>query len=80
MNENEKCELTELNFWLFLMSPTAPRSWFKSYYFITWVIGSIAALVGLPVTAIVTRGDTVKVCFNFFFERVVLFHERGAQD
>lgn len=30
----------------------------------TWGVGSIAAIVGLPVTAIVTRHDTLKVCFN----------------
>lgn len=47
------------------MSPTAPRSWFRSNYFITWAIGSVIALAGLPVTAIVTRHDPLKVCSPF---------------
>lgn len=53
----------ELNFWLFLMSPNAPRSWFRSTYFVTWAFGSILAIAGLPITAIVTRGDPLKVDF-----------------
>ncbi|KAF8304363.1 hypothetical protein DL93DRAFT_2038923, partial [Clavulina sp. PMI_390] len=59
--------LEELNFWLFLMSPSAPRSWFRSVYFFTWITGSIAAIVGLPVTAVVTRHDPTKSEAWIFF-------------
>lgn len=58
---------TELNFWLFLMSPNAPRSWFQSNYFITWATGSILALAGLPITAVLTRSDPLKSEAWIFF-------------
>ncbi|KAF9018639.1 hypothetical protein BDZ89DRAFT_1209861 [Hymenopellis radicata] len=54
--------LEELCFWLFLVtSQTSPnQNWFKSVYFRTWVVGSIVAVVYMPLVTIFTREDPLK--------------------
>ncbi|KAJ7826921.1 hypothetical protein B0H14DRAFT_3722126 [Mycena olivaceomarginata] len=53
--------LEELCFWLFLVnSGSAQQDWFRSWYFRTWIFGSIIALVYMPLLAILTRNDPVK--------------------
>lgn len=50
--------LEELNFWIFLIHQgPSRRSWFRSWEFLTWVVGSICALITLPLTAGLTRHD-----------------------
>jgi hypothetical protein len=53
--------LEELCFWLFLLNASSiERSWFKSPYFKTWVVGSILAILYMPMIAIFTRSDPLK--------------------
>jgi len=53
--------LEELCFWLFLVnSGSVQQDWFRSWYFRTWVFGSIVALVYMPVLTILTHSDPVK--------------------
>ncbi|KAF8918416.1 hypothetical protein CPB85DRAFT_1281988 [Mucidula mucida] len=54
--------LEELCFWLFLVtSQTSPnQNWFKSVYFRTWVVGSVVAIVYMPLVTIFTRQDSLK--------------------
>jgi len=53
--------LEELCFWLFLINATAiERNWFQSPYFKTWVIGSIVALIYMPMITIFTRANPLK--------------------
>ncbi|KAG9083347.1 hypothetical protein FRC07_013937, partial [Ceratobasidium sp. 392] len=53
--------LEELCFWLFLINVGAAQtSWFRSVHFKSWVAGSLAAVVGLPLLAVFTRDDPLK--------------------
>ncbi|QRW12979.1 transmembrane protein [Ceratobasidium sp. AG-Ba] len=53
--------LEELCFWLFLINVGAAQtSWFRSIHFKCWVVGSLAAVVGLPVLAVFTRDNPLK--------------------
>ena len=54
--------LEELCFWLFLTT-VAPlqQSWFSSYHFYGWVGGSTVAVIAMPLVAILTRNDGLKV-------------------
>lgn len=56
--------IVELNFWFFLMALDAPSNWFRSNYFLAWMIGSVMALVCMPTVAIASHGDPVKVCHS----------------
>ncbi|KDQ20257.1 hypothetical protein BOTBODRAFT_27673 [Botryobasidium botryosum FD-172 SS1] len=50
--------LEELNFWLFLLNQGPnQKSWFHSYYFKSWVIGSLLAVLGIPAVTIATRSN-----------------------
>ena len=53
---------TELCFWLFVLNagPTQ-KDWFNSMYFKTWVAGSVTAILYMPLVAIFTRADPLKV-------------------
>ncbi|KAF8515325.1 hypothetical protein BU17DRAFT_25078, partial [Hysterangium stoloniferum] len=53
--------LEELTFWLFLLhqGPTR-RTWFSSFEFRVWAIGSCIAMIGLPATAVLTRNDPLR--------------------
>ncbi|KAG8708342.1 hypothetical protein FRC09_001306, partial [Ceratobasidium sp. 395] len=53
--------LEELCFWLFLINVGAAQtSWFRSVHFKSWVAGSLAAVVGLPLLAVFMRDDPLK--------------------
>lgn len=53
--------LEELCFWLFLVNAgSAQQDWFRSLYFRTWVIGSICAVVYMPLVTIFTHDDPLK--------------------
>ncbi|KAG9079744.1 hypothetical protein FRC06_007520 [Ceratobasidium sp. 370] len=63
--------LEELCFWLFLINVGAAQtSWFRSVHFKCWVVGSLSAVIGLPVLAVFMRADPLKiirVVFRFMF-------------
>ncbi|KAF8806628.1 hypothetical protein BYT27DRAFT_7224369 [Phlegmacium glaucopus] len=53
--------LYKLCFWLFLINASSvERSWFQSPYFKTWVVGSIVAILYMPLISILTRSDPLK--------------------
>jgi len=53
--------LEELCFWLFLINATAiERNWFRSPYFKTWVVGSVVAILYMPLITIFTRANPLK--------------------
>jgi len=53
--------LEELCFWLYLVNSTSRnQDWFKSLYFKTWMIGSLAAVIYMPLVTIFTRQDPLK--------------------
>jgi len=48
--------LEELTFWLFMLHQAPGKDhWFSSWEYLFWYLGSILALVGLPMTALMTR-------------------------
>ncbi|TEB37614.1 hypothetical protein FA13DRAFT_1726725 [Coprinellus micaceus] len=50
--------LEELCFWLFLVnSGSSQQDWFGSYYFKTWGVGSVIAVLYMPLVTIFTRKD-----------------------
>ncbi|KDR75588.1 hypothetical protein GALMADRAFT_248075 [Galerina marginata CBS 339.88] len=50
--------LEELAFWLFLLHQgPGKRDWFDSLEFRGWYMGSIIAIIGMPLTTLVKRGD-----------------------
>ena len=52
----------ELCFWLFLVNAgSVQQDWFRSLYFKTWVIGSVAAVIYMPIVTIFTRSNPLKV-------------------
>ncbi|THV06673.1 hypothetical protein K435DRAFT_710834 [Dendrothele bispora CBS 962.96] len=53
--------LEELCFWLFLVNAgSGQEDWFKSRYFKIWVVGSIVAVVYMPLTAAMTRDNVIR--------------------
>ncbi|KAH7878817.1 uncharacterized protein C8R40DRAFT_1036911 [Lentinula edodes] len=58
--------LQELCFWLFLVSADADRNhWFSSHYFKAWIMGSIFAILYMPIIAICTRENALKATCTF---------------
>ncbi|KAI9441805.1 hypothetical protein H4582DRAFT_1413270 [Lactarius indigo] len=53
--------LEELCFWLFVVNagPTQ-KDWFRSLYFKTWIVGSVIAILYMPLVTILTRHDPLK--------------------
>jgi hypothetical protein len=50
--------LEELCFWLFLVNAgSAQQNWFRSPYFKVWVLGSVAAVLYMPLVTIFTRSN-----------------------
>ncbi|KAF8911566.1 hypothetical protein CPB84DRAFT_1671675 [Gymnopilus junonius] len=50
--------LEELSFWLFLMNQgPGKRDWFDSWEFRIWYLGSIIAVLGMPLTTLVSRKE-----------------------
>ncbi|KAI0327911.1 hypothetical protein GY45DRAFT_1338468 [Cubamyces sp. BRFM 1775] len=48
--------LEELAFWLYLLHQNPNKeAWFSSWEYRLWYMGSLVALIGLPLTAVVTR-------------------------
>ncbi|KAF6761188.1 hypothetical protein DFP72DRAFT_880367, partial [Ephemerocybe angulata] len=48
--------LEELTFWLFLLHQgPGKRDWFHCWEFRTWYLGSSIAVLGMPITALITR-------------------------
>ncbi|KAJ8469986.1 hypothetical protein ONZ45_g16704 [Pleurotus djamor] len=59
--------LEELTFWLFLLHQgPKQRDWFHSLEFKTWCLGSLTALVGMPVTTIIAR-QNMDTCQAWIF-------------
>ena len=53
--------LEELCFWLFLLNAgSAGQDWFHSLYFRTWAVGSVIAVLYMPLVTIFTRADVLK--------------------
>ncbi|KAI0043116.1 hypothetical protein FA95DRAFT_1563648 [Auriscalpium vulgare] len=53
--------LEELCFWLFVVNAgSAQRDWFRSLYFKTWLVGSVVAILYVPLVTIFTRSDPLK--------------------
>ncbi|EMD32945.1 hypothetical protein CERSUDRAFT_118372 [Gelatoporia subvermispora B] len=53
--------LEELCFWLFLVNAgSVQQDWFRSLYFKTWIIGSVVAVIYMPLVTIFTRSDPLK--------------------
>ncbi|KAJ7133688.1 hypothetical protein C8R43DRAFT_643074 [Mycena crocata] len=53
--------LEELCFWLFLVnSGSVQQDWFRSWYFRTWIVGAVTALIYMPLLTILTRNDPLK--------------------
>jgi len=59
--------LEELCFWLFLVNAnTGQQDWFRSYYFKTWIVGSIIAVIYMPLVTIFTRENPLRAeAFTF---------------
>lgn len=52
--------LEELTFWLFMLNQGPSKSqWFSSYEYKVWFFGSFISVLGLPLTALITRNDLV---------------------
>ncbi|KAH9058245.1 hypothetical protein EDB87DRAFT_1685564 [Lactarius vividus] len=53
--------LEELCFWLFVVNAgPMQKDWFRSLYFKTWIVGSIIAIIYMPLVTILTRDDPLK--------------------
>ncbi|EIM80847.1 uncharacterized protein STEHIDRAFT_30172, partial [Stereum hirsutum FP-91666 SS1] len=53
--------LEELCFWLFVVNAGAvQRDWFRSRYFKTWAMGSVVAVLYMPLVTIFTRSDPLR--------------------
>ncbi|KAJ7286884.1 hypothetical protein C8J57DRAFT_573153 [Mycena rebaudengoi] len=59
--------LEELTFWLFLLHQgPRKREWFHSWEFRTWYLGSLIAVLGMPLTALMKRKN-VETCLLWIF-------------
>lgn len=59
--------LEELTFWLFLLHQgPSQRNWFHSWEFRAWYIGSMIAVLGMPLTVLVRRG-VLETCMAWIF-------------
>ena len=64
MDNLTECHV-ELCFWLFLVNASAShQNWFNSLYFKLWVVGSVFAITYMPLVAILTRSDPLKVSYH----------------
>lgn len=53
--------LEELCFWLFVLNAgPMQKDWFRSLYFKTWIVGSVVAILYMPLVTICTRSDPLK--------------------
>jgi hypothetical protein len=59
--------LESLCFLIFLLNAgSGVQVWFRSWYFKAWAVGSFVSLVSLPLIAILTRSDPLKVFYESF--------------
>jgi len=59
--------LEELTFWLFLLHQgPSKREWFHCWEFRTWYIGSLIAILGLPLTTLIKRHN-IETCEAWIF-------------
>ncbi|KAJ7478607.1 hypothetical protein B0H11DRAFT_1279069 [Mycena galericulata] len=59
--------LEELTFWLFLLHQgPRKREWFHSWEFRAWYLGSLTAILGLPLTTLIKRND-LETCLPWIF-------------
>ncbi|EJF60713.1 hypothetical protein DICSQDRAFT_155625 [Dichomitus squalens LYAD-421 SS1] len=59
--------LEELAFWLYLLHQNPNKeAWFSSWEYRFWYIGSICAIVGMPLTALITRNN-LETCDAYIF-------------
>ncbi|KZT27140.1 hypothetical protein NEOLEDRAFT_1240446 [Neolentinus lepideus HHB14362 ss-1] len=59
--------LEELSFWIFLLRQgPARRDWFTSSEFRAWYLGSVAAIIGLPLVTLVSRTN-LETCEAWIF-------------
>ncbi|KAJ3981418.1 hypothetical protein F5890DRAFT_1376594, partial [Lentinula detonsa] len=59
--------LEELTFWMFLLHQGPhKRDWFKSWEFRVWYLGSVIAILGMPLTVIIKRAN-LDLCFAWIF-------------
>ncbi|TFK44980.1 hypothetical protein BDQ12DRAFT_673903 [Crucibulum laeve] len=59
--------LEELTFWLFLLHQgPGKREWFYSWEFRTWYLGSMIAVLGMPLTTLITRRQ-LETCQAYMF-------------
>jgi hypothetical protein len=41
------------------------KDWFRSLYFKAWIVGSVVAILYMPLVTICTRSDPLKVRWHF---------------
>ncbi|THH29039.1 hypothetical protein EUX98_g5150 [Antrodiella citrinella] len=59
--------LEELAFWLYLLHQNAHKAeWFSSWEYRLWYFGSVVAIVGLPLTTLITRRN-LETCDAYIF-------------
>ena len=59
---NSVSHLEELMFWMYIVNSGPSHSeWFNSTYFKSWAVGSGCALLYVPLAAIFTREDPIRV-------------------
>lgn len=59
--------LEELAFWLYLLHQKPEKeSWFSSWEYRLWYLGSMVAIIGMPLTALVTRQNVI-TCDAYIF-------------
>ncbi|TFK90261.1 hypothetical protein K466DRAFT_485113 [Polyporus arcularius HHB13444] len=59
--------LEELAFWLYLLHQNPEKeAWFSSWEYRLWYLGSLVAIIGMPLTALITR-RSLETCDAYIF-------------
>ncbi|KAH9846502.1 hypothetical protein C2E23DRAFT_890820 [Lenzites betulinus] len=59
--------LEELAFWLYLLHQNPNKeAWFSSWEYRLWYLGSVLAVIGMPLTALITRNE-LETCDAYIF-------------
>ncbi|KAI0819196.1 hypothetical protein BC628DRAFT_1085741 [Trametes gibbosa] len=59
--------LEELAFWLYLLHQNPNKeAWFSSWEYRLWYLGSVLAIIGMPLTALITRNQ-LETCDAYIF-------------
>ena len=48
------------------------KDWFRSLYFKTWIVGSVVAILYMPLVTLCTRSDPLKVRCHLYADDSVL--------